>query len=69
MANRRTGSNRISAPILIPPQGFLILEPNLYRAWDPILNEHLPFLKKLKLRFIFFFFYKFFLFDYFLVLF
>ena len=41
MANRRTGNNRIPAPILIPPQGFLIIEPNLYRALDPITNEHL----------------------------
>lgn len=49
MINRRTTINRISAPILIPPQGFLIIEPNLYRSLDPILNEHLPFLRKLKL--------------------
>ena len=32
MANRRIGPTRTPAPILIPPQGFLTIEPNLYRA-------------------------------------
>jgi hypothetical protein len=38
-----------SAPLLTPPQGFSILESNLYRALEPIYPEHLPFLKRLKI--------------------
>lgn len=43
------------APILIPPNGFLTIETNLHRALEPILPEHLLFLKKLKLGYCIFF--------------
>jgi hypothetical protein len=50
MAQRLRGvGNRQPAPILIPPQGFLTVESNIHRGLSPILPEHLPFLKRLKL--------------------
>jgi hypothetical protein len=50
MAQRQRGiGNRQPAPILIPPQGFLTIESNLHRALEPILSEHLLYLKRLKI--------------------
>eukprot|EP00602_Paraphysomonas_sp_CaronLab_P000601 CAMPEP_0185022268 /NCGR_PEP_ID=MMETSP1103-20130426/4986_1 /TAXON_ID=36769 /ORGANISM="Paraphysomonas bandaiensis, Strain Caron Lab Isolate" /LENGTH=250 /DNA_ID=CAMNT_0027554261 /DNA_START=5 /DNA_END=757 /DNA_ORIENTATION=- len=47
MSSRRPRTQ--STPLIIPPLGFFIAEPSLYRVWDPLLPEHIPFLKRLKL--------------------